>query len=179
MKRFILSLSIVGMGLFSTAAFAQNGVYLSAEDFANNTVRYDDVNAHIPFRYGKVKVNDAGKKLLLDKSEVYGYRQGKQDYRIISNHAYRVIDAAHFPMYSREVETSKGKGRIKETQYYFSAAPGSEVTPLTIANLKKAFPDNDRFHNLLDLQFRHDQELVWYDDFSKVYKVKSIYTQAI
>ena len=89
------------------------------------------------------------------------------------------MDAAHFPIYSRVVETSKGKGRITETQYFFSAAPGSELQPLTIANLKRAFPDNDRFHQLLDMQFRHDQELVWYDDFSKVYKVKSIYTQAI
>lgn len=167
------------MGLFSTAAFAQNGVYLTAEDFANKQLRYDDVNAHIPFRYGKVKVSDGNKKLLLDKGEVYGYRQNGQDYRIIGNNAYRVLDAEHFPIYAREVETSKGKGRITETRYFFSAAPGRDLQPLTIANLKKAFPDNDRFHQLLDLQFRHDQELVWYDDFSKVYKVKSIYTQAI
>lgn len=179
MKRFILSLSIVGMGLFSTTAFAQNGVYLTAADFAGKNLKYDDVNAHIPFRYGKVKVNDGNKTLLLDKSEVYGYRQGNQDYRIIGNHSYKVMDASHFPIYSRVVETSKGKGRISETQYYFSATPGSELQPLTIANLKRAFPENNKFHELLDLQFRHDQELVWYDDFSKVYKVKSIYTQAI
>ncbi|WP_123847478.1 hypothetical protein [Chitinophaga lutea] len=179
MKRLILSLSVVGMGLFSTAAFAQNGVYLTAADFASKKLSYNDVNAHIPFRYGKVKVNDGNRTLLLDKKDVYGYRQGNQDYRIIGNHSYKVMDAAHFPIYSRVVETSKGKGRISETQYFFSAAPGSELQPLTIANLKRAFPDNDRFHQLLDLQFRHDQELVWYDDFSKVYKVKSIYTQAI
>lgn len=175
----MLSLSIVGMGLFSATAFAQNGVYMTAEDFAGKSLKYDDVNAHIPFRYGKVKVNDGNKTLLLDKSEVYGYRKDNQDYRIIGNNAYKVLDAAHFPIYSRVVETSKGKGRISETKYYFSAGAGSELQPLTIVNLKRAFPDNNKFHELLDLQFRNDQELVWYDDFSKVYKVKSIYTQAI
>ncbi|WP_119080335.1 hypothetical protein [Chitinophaga alhagiae] len=179
MKRFFLSLSILGMGLFSATAFAQNGVYLTAEDFANKELRYDDVNAHIPFRYGKVKVTDGNKKLLLDKNDVYGYRQGNQDYRIIGNNAYKVLDAEHFHIYSRQVETSKGKGRITETQYYFSAEPGSELQPLTIANLKKAFPDNDRFHQLLDLQFRHNNELAWYDDYAKKFKIKSIYTQSI
>jgi hypothetical protein len=179
MKRFFISLSILGVGLFSTAAFAQNGVYLTAEDFANKQVRYDDVNAYIPFRYGKVKVSDGDKKLLLDKKDVYGYRQGDQDYRIIDNNSYRVVDADHFPIYSRKVETSKGKGRVAETQYFFSAAPGGELQPLTIANLKRAFPENERFHQLLDLQFRHDDELAKYDSFSKTFRIKSIYTQAI
>ncbi|MGX5818922.1 hypothetical protein ACWKWU_12040 [Chitinophaga lutea] len=179
MKRLMLTLTVAGMGLWSASASAQNGVYLTAADFAKGKTTYEDANAYIPFRYGKVKAKDNGKTILLDKDEVYGYRRDGKDYRLVGNNAYRVLDAEHFPLYAREVETSKGKGRIRETQYFFSPSSNGDMQPLTIANLKKAFPDNQRFHRLLDLQFRHDSELAWYDASAKSYKLKSIFDQEI
>ncbi|GEP98411.1 hypothetical protein [Chitinophaga cymbidii] len=182
MKRLILSLSVISLTLSGFQAFAQSGVYLSAKDFENAKLSYTEhhINAHIPLRYSKVKVNTPGETLLLNKSEVFGYRDEKQrDYRFINNHAYRILDHQYFHVYSRDVEVSKGKGRIKETKYYFSTHADGEMHPLTIANLKKAFPEHKRFHELLDMQFRHDPELAWYDQHAQQFKVKSIFEQSI
>jgi hypothetical protein len=182
MKRLLLSLSVVSLTLIGFQASAQSGVYLSAEDFENAKLSHKEhhINAHIPLRYSKVKVNTPGETLLLDKSEIFGYRDEKQrDYRFINNHAYRILDHKYFHVYSRVEETSKGKGRIRETKYYFSTHAGGDVYALTIANLKKAFPDHKRFHALLDMQFRHDPELVWYDHHAQQYKVKSVFEQSI
>lgn len=182
MKRILLSLSVVSLTLLSFQTFAQSGVYLSAEDFENAKLSHTahKISAYVPLRYSKVKVNTPGETLLLDKSEIFGFRDEKQrDYRFINNHAYLILDHKYFHVYSREVEVSKGKGRIKETKYYFSTHAGADMLPLTIANLKKAFPEHKRFHDLLDLQFRHDPELVWYDQHAQQFKVKSIFEQSI
>lgn len=182
MKRLLLSFSVVSLTFLSFQSFAQSGVYLSAEDFENAKLSHTEhrVNAFIPLRYSKVKVNTPGETLLLNKSDVFGYRDEQQrDYRFVNNHAYRILDHQYFHVYSRDVDVSKGKGRISETKYYFSTHAGGDIHPLTIANLKKAFPEHKRFHDLLDMQFRHDPELAWYDSFSRKYKVKSIFEQSI
>ncbi len=47
--------------------------------------------------------------------------------------------------------------------YYFSSSASSEVKELTLTNLKKAFPDNHKFHDALDAEFKSDSELALYD----------------
>lgn len=188
MKRIFLTLSAamlgVVLGLPAVAQTGKTGLYLSDVDFAEGKVSYGaehhKIKANVPFQHGKVKVWHGEQQMLLDKSQLYGYRdKNQQDYRFVGNNAYKILDAKGFNMYSREVETSKGKGRVKETKFYFSAEPGSEIKELTIANLKQAFPENGKFHQLLDMQFRSNDELVRYDDFSKVFKLKAIYNETI
>ena len=43
-----------------------------------------------------------------------------------------------------------------------------------ISNINKTFPDNHKFHNLLDMQFKSDDELIEYDRFHKCYKINQI-----
>ncbi|WP_109697902.1 hypothetical protein [Chitinophaga deserti] len=187
MKRMFLTLSVAMLGVLSLPAVAQSGktgLYLSAEDFAEGKVSYGaahhKIKADVPFQHGKVKVVNGDKQILLDKNVLYGYRdKHQQDYRFVGNNAYKILDAAGFPIYSREVETSKGKGRIKETKFYFSAQPGSDVMELTIGNLKRAFPDNGKFHQQLDMQFRSNDELARFDEYSKAFTLKTIYNETI
>ena len=46
--------------------------------------------------------------------------------------------------------------------------------PLTILNLKKAFPDNHAFHDRLDMMFKNDSQLTKFDEFHKMFKVNRV-----
>jgi len=188
MKRIFPTLSAALLGVaLSLPAMAQTGktgLYLSADDFAAGKVSYGaahhKIRPNVPFQHGKVKVVHGDQAMMLEKGQLYGYRDKKQqDFRFVGNDAYKIIDTKGFPIYSRDVEVTKGKGRVKETRFYFSAGPGSEVKELTVGNLKQAFPGNGKFHQLLDLQFRSNDELARYDEFSKMFKLKTIYNETI
>src|SRR5450432_2847642 len=64
-------------------------------------------------------------------------------------------------------------------KYYF-VAPGAEnLQDLSLANLKKAFPENHAFHDALDANFKEDKELTRYDDFHKIYKINRLYQNSV
>ena len=63
--------------------------------------------------------------------------------------------------------------------YYFSTSPEAIPQLLTKENLKLAFPNNHKFHDELDAQFKSDDELFNYDDFHKMYKIIWIYKNYI
>ena len=74
---------------------------------------------------------------------------------------------------------NKGKGLVKTDEYFFSVHSDSDLKPLTIVELKNAFPTNQNFHYALDSYFRSDRELIAYDSFNKEYKVKHLFNQSI
>lgn len=190
MKHILIAASVVFAAVqIHTPSFAQtgSGIYLTEEDFINKKTSYQQedagqqhkVNADVLFRQGLVKVKQGDKVHNFKKGKIFGFRDKyNQDFRFLDNKKYKVVDDAHFYLYSTRVEVTKGKERTKETKYYFSTAAGSELIPLTKSNLKKAFPDNRNFHDLLDMQFRSDRDLVMYDSYHKEYKVKSIFNKA-
>jgi len=53
--------------------------------------------------------------------------------------------------------------------------PGSDaLQELTKMNLKKAYPENHGFHDVLDTNFKEDKELTSYDEYHKMYKINWI-----
>jgi hypothetical protein len=165
-----------------TTVMAQTGkgLYMTQQDYeSKRTNEADKISTESVFNRSKVVTSKDGKTSTFDKSEVYGYRdKNNQDYRFFNKEAYKIVDNDQFVLYSRLEHIQHGKERTKETRFYFSVQPGSELLPLTKANLKQAFPANRQFHTLLDLQFRSDRELTAYDKFHKQFKVMELYNTA-
>lgn len=165
---------------------AQAGLYVSADDFINGKVQHEqqDFSKHkirtdIPFNKYVVKVVDGGESHKYFKWDIYGYRNKRNEiYRFADEKSYRIVDTTSFPIYAREENIVRGKEKTRETRYYFSRNPASPIIPLTIRNLKIAFP-NREFHNLLDLQFRSNLELMRYDTYYGEYKLKAIFTKTM
>jgi hypothetical protein len=95
----------------------------------------------------------------------------QRPFRTVANHEYQILDAKDLYIYSTNVLVRKG---TTDKAYFFSVGPDGEVIPLSIVNLKKAFPDNHRFHDALDMVFRNDSQLTRYDDFHKMFKVNRL-----
>jgi hypothetical protein len=102
-------------------------------------------------------------------------------YRSYENKAYEILDTASFYLYYRYQykDKPKGEGMIKTGVYFFSKDAAGPIELLTLANLKKAYPDNHAFHYAMDAQFRNDQELAAYDPYAKCYKIKYVYSQSL
>lgn len=166
---------------------AQEGVYKSADDFINGELSYmpDGAGKHairtdIPFNASAVKVVSGGETIRLSKSDLYGYRNSKnQLFRFFNNGSYRIISQQQFPLYSRQVNVWKGKAKTRETKYYFSKDEDAPVMALTVSNLKYAFPMSRAFHELLDLHFRSDRELLRYDSFYKEYTLNALFVKTV
>lgn len=163
------------------------GLYLTPNDFATNTLSYQvnttdgtgKIKHDYLFNAGKIKVVHNGTQHVLNKQHVYGFADNKgRHYRFINNMAYRVLDTAGFYMYAH-VERPAGKGyQPPVAKHYFSKDLVSTIHPLTISNLKKSFPENAEFRYWLDAGFRNDRELVAYDHFEKMYKLKYVYMRS-
>jgi hypothetical protein len=94
-----------------------------------------------------------------------------RNYRVSGNVRYEILEARTIYIYSTDVLVRKG---TSEKEFYFSVGPEGDIQPLTILNLKKAFPNNHTFHDYLDMTFNHDSDLTKYDNFHKMFKVNRL-----
>jgi len=95
----------------------------------------------------------------------------ERNVRVVGNDRYQILEARALYIYSQNVIVRKG---ATEKAYFFSVGPTGDVVPLTILNLKKAFPENHAFHDLLDMAFKNDSDLTKYDEFHKMFRVNRV-----
>ncbi len=162
---------------------AQNttGVYLNETDYKDHKLTYASTTNAIQlnefFGGSSISVMSEGKKVNLNKNEIFGYRLANQDYRFYNNVAYKVIDTVGFTIYSREKLVQDTKGYKPATQYFFSVNGKQAVKELTIANLSASFPQATDFRYSLHNNFRSDADLISYDHIANQYKVKYLYLE--
>lgn len=176
----------------ATVAYAQiqkgvkSGVYLTSRDFLSQKLTQEAVcgeekhiirlNDFLEKSYIEVICKD--KKEKYEKSQIYGYRDcSGNDYRFFDNKHVQIVEAGQLYIYSFLVYTHSSSTKERATatyEYYFSIGPEGKIQPLSLDNLKSAFPDNHKFHDLLDTYFRNSGFLGEYDTFHKTYRVNHL-----
>lgn len=177
--------------LLPIATFSANaqkcGVYLNAADFVNEKLAFEnDCSA----KKHRIKLNDFLEKpyievvykdesRLLMKNEIFGYKNCDGEVsRFVDNQHYKILNPTeHIFLYERKVLASKNQP-VAEF-YYFSPSAGGIVAPLTLDNIKKAFPENHKFHDLLDAEFDSNRELTQYDSHHKSFKINRLYANSL
>ena len=89
------------------------------------------------------------------------------------SNGYTVLNAGEpilIYKYSHRTHSSK-EAKKYSFKYFFTTKSTDVLKELTKANLKKAFPSDHAFHDGLDANFNRDEELIYYDDFHKMYKL--------
>lgn len=182
MKNKTFLMIMLMLPTFSFVNAQNSGVYISADDFKNGTLTYGIDCAK---EKHKIKLNEFlnkpyitvihdGKSHKLQKNEIFGYRDcGDKFYRFVGNNHYNIINPSEeILLYKHDIPASKKQKAV--THYFFSTTPGDGVKDLTLLNLKASFPDNHKFHDLLDAEFKTDDELASYDSFHKIYKINRL-----
>ena len=162
----------------------QSGVYKSFSDFQAKKL---DLAVDVTKTKHKIKVHDFFNKTEIDvihndtkytfkKKDIYGIRDMKgNDYRFYNDLEYQIVQVDTIYIYtkSKDINSSNGKSRQTKrvTEFFFSKTGESDIVSLTAENLKKAFPDNHKMHDALDMMFKNNNDLAEYDKFHKSYKV--------
>jgi hypothetical protein len=182
----IISLAFTGI----TAVNAQDnsicGIYLNSRDYNQGKISFAfNCNSS-----GKIKLNDFlsskfvdviidGKRIQLNKDSIFGYCNCKNEtYRFYKKHdeEFRILESKVIILYLSYIRVSSNNGKTNQVvpAYFFSKTDSSEILPLTIMNLKRVFPDNIKFHDMLDIEFGSGEPLSAYLASDKMYKVNEL-----
>lgn len=122
----------------------------------------------------KVVIGDSTFKFL--KDSIYGYRDDDNvNYRFYNKKIYRIINPKEGILLYSITTVVNPKGNQTATNYYFSVIASSAIYPLTKLYLKRAFYNDANFHELIDIYFNTDSDLLGYDSFYNQYKINRIY----
>ena len=99
--------------------------------------------------------------------------------RVVNGVTYRVVPADPLVLYTRERNVPSGKRFAVVVDAFFSTSPTASVLPLTLESLKRAYPDNHKFHDLLALAFHSDAELLRYDEHHSEFLVARLLRQSL
>ena len=162
-----------------------SGVYLTVADYkqgkltlpVNCQTEKHRIRLNDFFGRASLDVIHNGQKHTFQKDSIYGIRDcDSKDFRFVSREEYQILESRAINIYEKLVTTTSttGKGIRSVETVYFSLRPDAELLPLTVANLKKALPDDRTFHDRLDESFRLDSDAAAYDPTHKMYKVNHL-----
>ena len=186
MKSVLLSLllSVVAASASVQRAVPRtSGIYLTATDYDEGRLTSEGdcaskdhkLELHDVLDKSYIHVTHGTERRRYAKSDLFGFRAcDGNDYRFVSTQEYRILEAKALSIYVRQTHETVGKSRHVVEVYYFSKGSNGNVLPLTLENLKHAFPDNHTFHDSLDQMFGAGQDLAHYDDFHKMFKVNRL-----
>lgn len=99
--------------------------------------------------------------------------------RVMSGEHYRVIRADPLYLYEHERSQLSGKRFATVTDRFFSTTANAPLRPFTLVELKRAYPDNHKFHDILTVAFANDAELMRWDEFHHEYLVARMLRQTL
>ena len=181
------------LGLIALAATAQgqtaplgSGLYRSAADFRSHrlTLGVDCKTETHKLRLNQfmgrpyVTVAHGGKSYQVAKDSLFGFRDCEgQDYRFATDyHHLPILNPEEELLLYRVTQVAAGKNPGRE-DVYFSASAAAPVQALTLLNVKRAFADNHRFHDLLDAQLGNG-DLTAYDQMHRMTKINWLLRQS-
>lgn len=186
-KAVALIAVVLASGVGTAAAKSATGVYLTADDYKNGHLTSESacgspghqVALHDILHKSFIEVTHQGETRRHDKSRIYGFRScGGRDYRFVGNEEYEIQESREISIYVHEVPARNPKdtsrGLPTSRLYFFSIGAGGPVLPLTIQNVKQAFPNNHAFHDAVDMAFHTDDDLTQYDAFHRMFKVNRL-----
>lgn len=160
-----------------------SGIFFTANDYMQQKLSYaincktekHNINPYNIFldKYIIVKHQGVKHKHLKDSVYAIKYCDGSIT-RMFKQREYPLINPGEQIMMYVVVSGPAGKYESARTVYYFSPDAKTDPVELTKYNLKAAFPDNHKFHNLIDMQFMNDEDLTEYDDFHKMMKINLV-----
>lgn len=179
-----IALTSFGLQAQKSDPKTQSGLYLTAEDYQNGKLT-------LPNTYGKslkirlkdfwgsryLEVEHEGQKYRFHKDSIYAYQDDKgKVFRFFKNYSneYRLLENKSLVIYSMDETDTRGKGIKRVTLYFFSTSLKESIVPLTMENVKNAFPENHRLHDELDKYFKKDGELAEYDNRHKAFRINHI-----
>ena len=112
----------------------------------------------------------------MNKDSIFGYRDNENScYRFIHKATYKIINPTEKILLYSQTSLGGSKGHQTIVKYFFSVSAASPLCQLSKWNIKNQFKNNTTFHELLDIYFHNDDELLSYDGYNNMHKLNHIY----
>jgi hypothetical protein len=161
-----------------------SGIYFTPNDYLNHKLSFaincktqkHKIKSDMIFHSKEISIKHADSTYIYPKDSVYGIKYCDESIvRVFNNSEYPLINPNEIILIYKVVSGSTGKGGSPLiTRYYFSKDAKSKVQELTIYNIKAAFPNDHKFHDLIDMEFHSNDELTTYDSFHKMMKINRV-----
>ncbi len=175
----------------ATSGFSQidsSGIYFTASDYTlqklslsiNCKTEKHKIRPDMIFHSKEIIIIHHGVTYKYSKDSVYAIKNCDNSIDRIFNYSqYPVINPGEQIIIYKVIQAPTGKGETEKTLYYFSKNAIGAIEELTINNIKLAFPDNHKFHDLIDMNFHNKDELTAYDNFHKMMKINRVFQNSI
>lgn len=192
-KKLVICILLVSTSIFLTSFSLQaqpsdpkpqSGLYLTVEDFQNGKLTLPNTcgkshKIRLKNFWGSryLEVVHEGQKYRFHKDSIFAYQDCKgKVFRFFKHYSneYRLLENKNIAIYSMEETDTRGKGIKRVTHYFFSTSLKEPIVPLTMENVKNAFPKNHKLHDELDKYFIRDEELVVYDNRHKAFRINHV-----
>ena len=95
---------------------------------------------------GYVDVRHGTRKTRYSETDAYGYSScGDRDIRIASGGQYFILETRRIQVLRVDQWVMSGKTLVASPAFYFSVGASGAIQPLTLENVKRAFPENHAF----------------------------------
>ena len=178
----LLSIGLVDMQAQNSSV---SGVYLNSHDYETGKLSYlkSKIRLHDFIASSFMNAVIDGKSTRINKDSIFGYRNCKNEtYRFYQNHdeEFLILENKTIVLYLSYIRITSNNGKTNHLvpAYFFSKTADSEILPLSISNLKKAFPGNLRFHDMLDMEFGSGATLSEFSEPNKMYIINYLLTKS-
>ena len=159
-------------GIYMTASAYQNGV-LTAEGRCDS--KEHELELHDVLNKTYIHATHGSETRRYDQRDIFGFRSCEGlDYRFVENREYQILEAKRIYVYFIKVRmpnTPGARASWLKSEYHFSVGAEGPVLLLTVDNVKRAFPDDHRFHDSLEQTLASGQKLAQYDEVHKMFRV--------
>lgn len=161
----------------------RSGIYITSNDFINQKLSFTidcksqkhKIKSDLLFHEKEISIKHSDTTYIIVKDSLYGIKDcdGTVE-RIWHNSEYLMLNPSETILIYKVVTGNETKNSPSIAHYYFSKNADGEIQDLTIYNIKSTFPDNHKFHDILDLQFQNDDDLIKFDNFHKIMKINRV-----
>lgn len=174
----------------SNAGLSMSGVYFNAKDYEKGSLSLGfscqssgKLKLHHLFSSKYADIIIEGKKTRLNKDSIFGYHNCKnENYRFYKKYdeEFQIMETNGIIIYLSYIRVSPYNAKFIQLApaYFFSKTIDSKILPLTAENLKRVYPDNIKFHDMLDVEFGDGEPLSAYSSSDKEYKVNIIFNKS-
>ena len=175
------------MTLNAVGQSEKSGVYLTFNDYVSNKLSYEincrterhTIRLKLFLNQPYITVIHKGQKVNLSKDSIYGVLSCDEPLlRFQDKEHYFLVEKGPVWIFYRDENKSQGKSPYIQKKYYFSINGDGRLIELSKENLKSAFPDNHKFHDMLDAQINSNVNIAEYDSFHKMHKVNHLLEQS-
>lgn len=189
-KTAILIALLLLIGLAQAQNSHVSGIYLNSHDYETAKLSYvsqcnagDKIRLHDIIASSFISIVIDGKTNRFSKDSIFGYQNCKNEtYRFYQKHdeEFLILENKTVVLYRSYVQITSNNGKTNHIvpAYFFSKRADSEILPLTISNLKKAFPGNLKFHDMLDVEFGNGEALSAFSEPNKMYTINYLLTKS-